>query len=502
MLGRRMDASDRRSRIYLAAALAATGLIRLAVFPFAWNFYGDPVMRLHALAAWLEHPFFLRSFVGARQFGPLHLYLLAGTEWLTHEQAVGPRALSLVFGTLTAWPLFRLAEHRFGSRAALLSSLAFATYGLHVQASTTAVSEGVFLFFLLLGLMLLDRAAEGSWQVIFAGLSMACACAVRYDGWLYAPLSILWLAAPLRRRRVTIAAVASYVVLMIAVPIFLIWGNWVDMHDPLFLIHYIDQDHILNAHRASAAMGRFTYAAYCLAFWPANLMLEMTPLIFAACMVAVVSTVRMRSARDLWLLAVIPAGYFSLKGALLLAFHPLARFTLPTAVLLLPYTGRGLELLASGLSSRWRRVLYAATAVTAVGIPGYLAARTVGWSDSLADTMRPISPVSNLPPDLSATAAWLRENARNRKVLLESNWLYEELPIDFYADLPKGQLWNLRFGPIPVEFGLPEVLVLPKSSDLEAHGGVVLPGGDLLAYGRHFRRLTGFGGVGVFGAAP
>jgi 4-amino-4-deoxy-L-arabinose transferase-like glycosyltransferase len=494
-----MEKTDRHSRAYLVAAIAATALVRLAAFPFAENFYGDPIMRLHTLSAWLAHPFFLRSFQGAHQFGPLHLYLLAAGEWLTGEQMIGPRVLSLAFGSLTAWPLFRLAEERFGASAALLSSLAFAVYGLHVQASTTAVSEAVFLFFLLFALAQLDRAADGGRHLVIAGLSRACACAVRYDGWIYAPLSILWLVGPLRRQAVRPAWVAGYAILVLAVPALLMWGNWLDMRDPLYLIHYIDEDHIRNAQRASTAMGRFTYAAYCLAFWPANLLLEMTPFVFIASLVGAAVSARERGP-DLWLLALVPAAYFSLKGALMLAFHPLARFTIPTAVLLMPYVGGGLELLAEELGRRWRPALYAATAISAVAIPAFLAARTMGRSDSWADTMRPISPVSNLPPDLSATASWLKQHAAGRRVVIESNWLYEELPISFYADLPRSQMWNVRYGPAPSDFGVPDLLVVPKDSDLSAHGGIAAADGGIDAYGRHFHKVIALGRVTIFGA--
>ena len=254
------DPDVRPSRSYLAAGVLATGLVRLAVFPFAQNFYGDPVMRLHALSEWLAHPFFLRSFVGARQFGPLHLYLLAAMELLTREQLWGPRLLSLAFGTLSAWPFYALSARRFGARAALWSTLAFATYGLHVQASTTAVSEAVFLFFVLSGLALLDEADEGRVsRLLLAGLSMACACAVRYDGWLYAPLSAFWLLTPVRTGRLPRWSALAYLALVLAVPAFLMWGNLVDMGDPLYLVHYIDQDHIVNAHRMSAQIGRLWY---------------------------------------------------------------------------------------------------------------------------------------------------------------------------------------------------------------------------------------------------
>jgi 4-amino-4-deoxy-L-arabinose transferase-like glycosyltransferase len=488
-------------RTALTAGILATGLVRLAVFPFAQNFYGDPVMRLHALAAWMQHPFFLRSFVGARQFGPLHLYLLAAMELLTREQLWGPRLLSLAFGTLTAWPLYELSARRFGTRAGLWSTLAFATYGLHVQASTTAVSEAVFLFFVLAGLALLDGADDRhGWRVLTAGLSMACAGAVRYDGWLYAPLSAFWLVTPLRQGRLSGRWVLTYLALVTVVPAFLMWGNWVDMGDPLYLMHYIDQDHVMNAQRASAQMGRLWYGAYCLAFWPANLTLEMTPLLFAACVTAIVSSIRAGEARDLFVIAAIPAAYLTLKGALLLEFHPLARFTIPTAVLLLPYAGRGLEIFAARLSVMGRRVLLTTAALTAVGIPAFLAARTLGHGDVWADTMRPVSPISNLPPDLSRAAAWLSANAQGRKVVLGTNWLYEELPIWFYAGLTGEQLWNLRFGPLPEGFGQPDLIVLPKDSEQIGRSAFTVDGDGLSAYGHRFESLLDIGRVRVFAA--
>jgi 4-amino-4-deoxy-L-arabinose transferase-like glycosyltransferase len=493
---------DQQTRRYLMIGLLATGLIRIAVFPFAENFYGDPVMRLRALSEWLEHPFFLRSFLGARQFGPLHLYLLAAMRLVTGEERIGPRLLSLIFGTLSAWPMFALSARRFGAQAALWSTLAFAFYGLHIQASTTAVSEAVFLYFVLSGLSLLDRAAEGErWHLPLAGLSMACACAVRYDGWLYAPLSIGWLWTPWRRGVVSLESVGGYLALVLAVPAFLMWGNWVDLGDPLYLIHYIDQDHIMNAQRASAHMGRSLYAAYCLAFWPANLLLEMTPLVCVACVTGIVAALRAQRARDLFFIAAIPAAYLSVKGALMLQFHPLARFTLPTAVLLMPYVGHGLRLATDRLGAAARRVVLASTVATAVAVPTFLAARTMGSGDVWADTMRPVSPVSNLPPDLRRTAAWLRANARSRKTVVGTNWLYEELPIGFYAGLSEGQLWNLRFGPVPQEFGKPDLIVVPKECEQLGTGGAFAKDDlGLTAYGLRYDKLLDIGKVTVFGA--
>jgi hypothetical protein len=167
----------------------------------------------------------------------------------------------------------------------------------------------------------------------------------------------------------------------------------------------------------------------------------------------------------------------------------------------LPYAGYGLEITAARLSAPRRRLLLTATALTAVGVPAFLAGRTLGNGDAWADTMRPVSPISNLPPDLARTADWLRENTQGRKVVLGTNWLYEELPIGFYAGLPVDRLWNLRFGPLPATFGPPDLIVLPKESEqLGGGGGFGTAGGSLFAYGRRFDKLLDIGRVSVFTA--
>jgi hypothetical protein len=172
---------------------------------------------------------------------------------------------------------------------------------------------------------------------------------------------------------------------------------------------------------------------------------------------------------------------------------------LPTAVLLLPYAGHGLQIATAHLQAAGRRLVFGATAVTALGIPTFLAARTLGSGDVWADTMRPVSPISNLPPDLARTAVWLRGNAHGRRVVLGTNWLYEELPIGFYAGLPDDQLWNLRFGPLPESFGPPDLIVLPKDAEQLGRAFAVESDG-LSAYGRRFDRLLDIGKVRVYRA--
>ena len=485
-----------RSAPWLGFAAVLT--VRLAVFPFARNFYGDPMMRLKALTAWMAHPFFLKSFIGARQFGPLHIYLLALGQWMHADLDAGPRFISLIFGSLSAFPLYRLAERRFGRTAALLSTLGLAVYPLHIQASTTAASEAVFLWFLLWALAMLDEAPKRGRALLVAGLAMAGACAVRYDGWIYAPLSWIWLVEPLREKRIPRAAALGYAAASLAVPIFLCVGSWIDLRDPFYTLRYIQLSHFQSAAQAAAAMGRWPYAVYCLLFWPANLAWELTPPVALGVALGAAAFLRNRRGRDLLLLAALPAAVFSLEGALLLRFHPLARFTIPTGVLLLPYAGEGLLRAFRSVQQRFKPVAVAAAVLSGVGLPSYFAWRTLGQADWLANTLRPISPVSNLPPDLSAAAQWLKANGAARKVEIETNWLYEELPIEFYGSGTAAMVFTPLDGQAPKGFEPPDLVVLPNDSDVLRSGEAHLDGELLEHRGQRFSLLAHLGKVTVF----
>ncbi|MHB1847043.1 MAG: glycosyltransferase family 39 protein [Deltaproteobacteria bacterium] len=483
-------------------ALALATLVRALVFPFAWNLYGDAPARVETVLRWLQAPFFLRSFEGARQFGPLNVYLLGALERLFPNPFVAPRLLSFALGSLTAWPLYRLAEARFGRRAAALSTWAFAVYGLHVQASTTAASEGVFLFFLAWGLVFLDRGlARSPRWLLGAALAMAAACATRYDGWLYAPLSWLLCWPALRAGRLSWRAAVAYALGTIAVPLFLLWGNWVDMGDPLYLPHYIDADHLRNAALASAHMGRAIWTGYCLTFWPSNLAVELTPAVAGAILLAGREAVATRRARGLLWLALVPAALFTFRGAFLLEFHPLARFTIPTAVLLLPYAGRGFELLFSGRSPSARAALAAGSIALALAFPAYLAWRTIGRGDAWADALRPISPVSTLPPDLEAAARALAALGPGRLVLVDSDAAYEDIPVRFYARRPPGELlsWREKRDRARLSQGaVPDLVVLMPHSDLVAAGQAWAGGDSLIAFGQSYRLRERDGAVTLY----
>ena len=137
---------DRTPLLALALIVLVTLATRLLVFPINEHVYGDAVSRTELAEDWARSPHLITSFGdGAAQYGPLHLYLIGGAlTWVDRNDAA--RVVSFFFGVLTVVPLLALTRHYFGPRSALMAGLAFAVWGIHVQASTTGGSEAVSLF--------------------------------------------------------------------------------------------------------------------------------------------------------------------------------------------------------------------------------------------------------------------------------------------------------------------------------------------------------------------
>lgn len=261
-----MDAASMSRRTTLLV-LALVALPRLIVFPFAENVAGDAVVRSWLAHAWLEQPHLIGSSLqGCVQYGPLHLVLVAFVEWLTGSEHLAGRLLSLIVGTLSAWPLFALARRVFSDRAAWWSVIVFSLWPLHIQASTTAASEALSGLFVLMAVAAVARALDtGEREVLFAGaLALTVGAAVRYDVWLWAPLLalVVWWQNRSFGRAFFFGAIAA------SFPVAWLLGHLVDTGDLLFPIRVIDDYHRTWFRSESAIWGEQAYRFIVLGFWP------------------------------------------------------------------------------------------------------------------------------------------------------------------------------------------------------------------------------------------
>jgi hypothetical protein len=213
--------------------------------------------------------------------------------------------------------------------------------------------------------------------------------------------------------------------------------------DLLAPLHYIDRDHRALADVALGWFGQLRWRAYCLVYWPAAVLLLVSPVLGLLSLAGAARALWRRSAGwELAAIAWIPAAYFTFRGAVLADFRPLSRFVLVAATLSLPFAWSAL----AALPSRLRIGAAALAGAFLVGTPAALALASYGRNGSVAEWARPLSPVSTVPPGIAQASRWLRTNGRPDDVLLlDSAWHYLDIPLAFASGLPEQRIARLRW---------------------------------------------------------
>ena len=412
---------------WLALAVLAP---RLIAFFVNENLGGDAIARTWLAHRWLEAPHLMTTFGdGAKQFGPLHLYLLALAELIWPSLLHAGRVVSLLAGALTAWPLYTFTTRRFGDSAATFAVLGFACWGLHIQCSTTSASEALNLLLVMGAVALFDLE-----RWLAAALLLNLACATRFDSWLLVPL--LAAAEGFRARSVFKAARFGAVASLFAIA----WlvGNQVGQGDALFPLRYIDQFHRDWWPGEASVWGEWTYRLICLLFWPGAAVLMLTPL-FAIAGGSGLRKAWAERAELRWLvvLIVVPIGLYTFRSVVMASFAPLARFTMKELLLLLPFAGWGLASLRPKVA--WGAVAFAALWCVALG--AYCYAPDTRWSF----TLRSIAATSRLESALRVTTKWLQQHPDGLLVVDEDPRSFDDLPLSYFSGRPFDDQLRRRF---------------------------------------------------------
>jgi hypothetical protein len=330
----------RSSLPVLALAIA----LRAALFPFAENKHGDAPMRALIAERMVIEPGSAAVPRTYCQFGPLHTALMRPFVAVDRFAPRSTRYLSFLAGIAVFWPFLAFARRLVGRQRADLAALALAVSPLHLQASTTAASEALYLLLWVSSIeRLLSALGEGVGRrrlgtFALAGLLASLAAVTRYDAWLALPLMAVagWWLAPAPRASV----VPGLVVFALSAAVFpvawLVWGA-VAGGDPLFFAHYITADHAGLAATAAARYGEVLGRLRQAGIWALAFAAAMTP---PGAWLAGVALARWRTLsremRFVAIAALAPPAIYLGRGLLLMSFEPLARFGLVPGTLLLP----------------------------------------------------------------------------------------------------------------------------------------------------------------------
>jgi Dolichyl-phosphate-mannose-protein mannosyltransferase len=363
---------SRRALFVIALAV----VLRVALFPFAENKHGDAPMRaLIAERMVLDPPSasLPRTYC---QFGPLHTTLMRPFIALDRWAPRSSRYLSLLAGIAVFFPFLAFARRLIaafdgdgdGARAgdpaatdrrASLAAFALAVSPLHLQASTTASSEALYLLLWVLALeRLLAAVATGRRRTFaLAGLFASLAAVTRYDAWIALPLVVVAAGLFARKGRHHLAAhgedgrgpqaaspgasLGGLAIFTAAAAIFpaawLLWGALAG-GDPFFFAHYISSDHAALAATAGVRYGALLGRARQLGVWSLAFVAAMT--LPGALLVATALGRRWRDLpAEIWIVvaaALGPPALYLARGLAFQSFEPLARFALVPGALLLP----------------------------------------------------------------------------------------------------------------------------------------------------------------------
>jgi 4-amino-4-deoxy-L-arabinose transferase-like glycosyltransferase len=428
-----MPSDARRLALLIVVALAT----RLVVFPVNEHLYGDAVSRTEMAEDWAREPHLITSFGdGAAQYGPLHIYLIGGALSV-FDRNDAARIVSLVFGVLTVVPIFALTRHYFGMVSATWAGLAFAFWGLHIQASTTGGSESVALFLMWVALAWLARAMyRPHWlPFVIAALAMNLAAATRYDAWMYIPLLAvvpLW-QWPDKARAVRFGLL--FAVLCLPYPIFWMAGNAAAHGDPLYPLTYIDEFHRLWIHESSGGWQEWWLRAQGLGFWPAMAIFTLSPGAAVFGLIGMVSAWRMRPvSRWLIVAAAVPTAYYAFRTAVLFDFVPLGRFTAVQVSLLLPFIVTGWSWILAERGRVMARRIAIASIALGILLPVALGLFTFR-NDSVAATV------------LKAAAAFARTAIveRGRTLAIDEDTTYQDLQFAFFARVSPERTTRMRW---------------------------------------------------------
>ena len=115
------------------------------MFPFAENKHGDAPMRALVAERMVLDPASAAVPRTYCQFGPLHTTLMRPFIALDPLAPRSSRYLSLLAGIAVLFPFLAFARRLVGQPGAELATFALALSPLHLQASTTAASEALYL---------------------------------------------------------------------------------------------------------------------------------------------------------------------------------------------------------------------------------------------------------------------------------------------------------------------------------------------------------------------
>jgi hypothetical protein len=413
-------------------------VLRVGLFPFAENKHGDASMRALIAERMVLDPASATVPRTYCQFGPLHTTLMRPFIALDSYAPRSSRYLSLLCGLAVFFPFLAFARRLVGEARAPLAAFALAVSPLHLQASTTASSEALYLLLWVGAIERLLAALESRKLGTFAvaGLLASLAAVTRYDAWLALPMVAVaaWWFARQPDAGSTTRGLAVFALAACIFPAaWLAWGA-ASGGDPLFFAHYISSDHAGLGATAAARYGAWLGRARQLGVWSLAFVAAMTPL--GAVLAAVALKRGARTLSPAMRVAVVaalgPPAIYLAEGLIAQSFEPLARFALIPGALLLPLAVTAVPIDRVGRARAFRAGALVSAAVFSILV--WLVA--TGGRERIWAGAESMGALTRLDGEDRALAAHLRAVRRAGQRVMIEPFSFAEIGIAHAAGIP------------------------------------------------------------------
>ena len=395
--------------VWILASAALAMMVRIACFPYSsyagsWE-YCDAPTRVAMAIRWLHHPGVMTT-KDCEQFGPLHIYLIAGALSLWKDIYLAPRFLSLVLGVGTALPLFFLTRILFNQRAALYATLFFAFHTLQVKSCGVAMAEAAFGFFFLMCVYFFVRFRGNGRPVdrCLAALMLSISCMIRYDAWPYIPLMALLTirtdqsgAKRFPSMVSCLRPVIGFGLIAGLFPVLWLITNYVKGADPLFAWKVIAAGLESFPEDTITRHGVIVASVFHTVFVPAILFLSLTPAVAVLAGIGFVRALRRRHALA-YAALFLPFIIYYVQSFGVRAL-PIARYWMLPGLLMLPYAGAQMDLWTRALSATGVRRKTAAVVLSAALVFSALLCAAYSMDLPFHQRFWSISPVSPMLPE-------------------------------------------------------------------------------------------------------
>jgi hypothetical protein len=425
-------------RSIVITLLIWSAVVRIGFLLISVNATSDGPPRAIYAWQWAQNP----ELVTQGHWLPLQLYLSGALLMCWDNLWEAPRVISLVFGVLAVWPLWRLMRQFFTVQVSFAASLLFIFWGLHIAQSIVSSSEAVFYFFAFWALFHFTRW----WQT--TALKPLALSALFWFPAIWTKPEAWWLAAScglfLFGRVARDAMRQPFNAAKFVMPIVL-FGGLVSLGPALWLLacHFQKGDALATFHRTASAIGESYFDRpwwYKASFWPVGLAMSLGPFVFPLGLWGVARSLKRRTnllwigfmlayAAPLWLMMLIGQSGINV------------RHTMFVGILWLPLAAYVFEDQLGCAPRKFLAIIFVA-AIAWLAI--VLALGETRWGE-LSQKFASISPRPKERPHVTELTRWLRQQLKPTDRVLLDAFNHEESSLQFHLRLNPKQAricWN------------------------------------------------------------